>query len=373
MAVAIGLVVQAFTYRDIGHGDQRRGIGRGLDEDMLIGQLAARAGDARIHGDDAHALLLRLLEVLRRAGAERAVGRAPAPHQDQLGIHIVSRLAAGGLVVGLGAEGDAHREHLGFGRHVRPQLGAAAELVEEALGHAEAREHRRVARARRVEERRVAVSCANAHHLAGDMVHRLVPRDALEPARAARAGAAHRIFQPVGMIDALDLPDAACAGLQGRHVRRPARLIGRDVDDAAILDMGVHHAAAAAIVAAGRGDNGLAVTRGPARVLVDRVVGHGPNLRPFLYRRSTQRGLPRSAGADRWLSGTAVSQPARRAGFIEAQAMNDEERMPGRSKILEFERLFAVRAKSERVTRSTFPPSCGLACTVQYRVHALIA
>src|SRR5882672_122595 len=96
-----------------------------------------------------------------------------------------------------------------------PSAGSttAAEAVEEALGDAEAVQRRGVARARGVEEGGVAPSLADAPHLAGDMVERGVPRDALELGQseggAARAGAAHRVFQAVLVIEALDLADAA--------------------------------------------------------------------------------------------------------------------------------------------------------------------
>jgi hypothetical protein len=128
--------VQALAHDHVGHRDQRGGVGRRLDEDVLVGQRLAGAGAPRIDGDDADALFLGLLQVLIGAGAEGAVGRAPAPHHDQLGVDVVGGLAAGALVVGLGAEGHAHGKDLGLGRHVGPQLGAAAELVEEALGEA---------------------------------------------------------------------------------------------------------------------------------------------------------------------------------------------------------------------------------------------
>ena len=108
----------------------------------------------------------------------------------------------------------------------------------------------------------------------GDVVERLVPRDALVLARAARAGAAHGVFQAVLVIEPLDLADAAGAGMQRRQLGLPARRIGRDPDDLVVHDMGVDHAAAAAIVAAGAGDDDFAFAAGGARVLVDRV-GHG--------------------------------------------------------------------------------------------------
>ena len=292
MAVAVGLVVQALAHDHVGHGDKGGGVGRRLDEDVLVGQRLAGAGPPGIDADDAHALLLGLLQVLEGAGAEGAVGRAPAPHQDQLRVDVVGGLAAGALVVGLGAEGHAHGEDLGLGRHVGPQERAAAELVEEALRDAEAVQGRGVARARGVEEGGVAVLVADAAHLPGDVVERLVPRDALVLARAARAGAAHRVFQAVLVIEPLDLADAAGAGMQGRQLGLPARRIGRDPDDLVVDDMGVDHAAAAAIVAAGAGDDDFAFAAGGARVLVDRV-GHGgsvasPGLardRPTLRRR----------------------------------------------------------------------------------------
>jgi hypothetical protein len=75
-------------------------------------------------------------------------------------------------------------------------------------------------------------------------------------------------------MNPLDLADAAGAGMQRRQLGLPARRVGRDPDDAVVHDMRVDHAAAAAIVAAGAGDDGLAVAAGGARLLVDRV-GHG--------------------------------------------------------------------------------------------------
>ena len=274
MAVAEGLVVQALAHDHLGHGDQGGGVGRRFYEDVLVGQRLAGAGAPGIDADDAHTLLLGLLQVLEGAGAEGAVGRAPAPHQDELRVDVVGGLAAGALVVGLGAEGHAHGEDLGLGRHVGPQERAAAELVEEAFRDAEAVQGRGVARARGVEEGGVAVSLADAAHLARDMVEGRVPGDALELARTARAGAAHGVPQAVLVIEPLDLADAAGAGMQRRQLGLPARRIGRDFYDAIVDHVGVDHAAAAAIVAAGAGDDGFALAAGGARLLVDRV-GHG--------------------------------------------------------------------------------------------------
>lgn len=348
MAVAPGLVVQALAHDHPGHGDEGGGVGRGLDEDVLVGQRLAGAGPPGIDADDAHALPLGLLQVLERAGAEGAVGRAPAPHDDQLRVDVVGGLAAGALVVGLGAEGHAHGEDLGLGRHVGPELGAAAEPVEEALGEARGAVQRRgAAGAAEVDEGGVAVLVADAPHLVGDMAERLVPGDALElpilVPSAARAGAAHRVLQAVRVIDALDLADAAGAGMQRRQVGPPARGIGRDPDDAVVDHMGVDHAAAAAIVAAGAGDDclpwGLAFTSGGARVLVERV-GHGGTVAsrgpPAIRRRPNESRChpdygsrsrqPRSSIArwmrSRWCHQTAGETPAAccRTGTVEARS-----------------------------------------------------
>jgi hypothetical protein len=81
--VQIGLIVQALGHHHVGHREQGRGVRGRADEDVLVGQLPARAGAPRVHADDPHPALLGELQVLERAGAEGAVGRAPAPHDDQ--------------------------------------------------------------------------------------------------------------------------------------------------------------------------------------------------------------------------------------------------------------------------------------------------
>ena len=274
VGIAIGLVVQALARDHIGHGDQRRGVGRGLDEDVLVGQHRTRPRAARVDADDAHALLLGQPQVLPGAGAEGAVAGAPAPHQDQLGVDVVGGLAPGALVDGLGAEGHAHGEDLGLGRHVRPQLRAAAEPVEEALRRRPSVQRRQAARARGIEDRGVAVGSAHTQHLARDLVERLLPGDALELAAAARAGAPQRMLQPVGVVDALDLAEATRAGLQRGQIGLPLGGIGGDARDAAVDHVRVHHAAAAAVVPAGAGDDGLARLGRHPGPLIDRPLYH---------------------------------------------------------------------------------------------------
>jgi hypothetical protein len=77
------------------------------------------------------------------------------------------------------------------------------------------------------------------------------------------------------MIGALDLADPAGASWKRRQFWVPTPLIGRDVDDAAIANMGVDDAPSAAIMPAGAGDDALAGLCRGARRLVDDPAGNG--------------------------------------------------------------------------------------------------
>src|SRR5260221_8613925 len=107
------------------------------------------------------------------------------------------------------------------------------------------------------------------------MVKRFVQRDALELTRATRADSSQGMPQAVGMVGALDLADAAAAGMERRQVRSPARGIGRDLDDAVVDDMRVDHATATAIVTAGAGHDRFIGPAGAPRLLVDGLIQHG--------------------------------------------------------------------------------------------------
>ena len=260
----------------VGHGDERGGVGRRPDEHVLVGQLVAGARPPRIDADDPHAVLLGELQVLQRAGAEGPVARAPAPHDHEPRVDVVGGLAAAALVVGLGAVGHADREHFGLGGDVRPELRAAAEHVEQPLGgDARVVQDREAAGPRAVEDGRRAVGVADAEHLTRDLVERLVPADPLELSAAARTDPTQRVAQAVGMVHALDLAEAAHARVQGRHLGGPLARVGADLHDLPVADVGVDHAAAAAVVAAGAGDHRLARGRGRPGCFVDDRSAHG--------------------------------------------------------------------------------------------------
>ena len=82
------------------------------------------------------------------------------------------------------------------------------------------------------------------------------------------------MLEAVGMVDALDLADAAGAGVQRRQLGLPSARVGRYPDDAAVDDVRIDDAAAAAIVAAGAGDDGLVRLGHDARCFVDRPSCH---------------------------------------------------------------------------------------------------
>src|SRR5262249_59885437 len=59
VTIQIGLVLKPLARDHVGHGDERRGVGRGTDEHVLVGQLAAASGPPRVDTDHAYALALR--------------------------------------------------------------------------------------------------------------------------------------------------------------------------------------------------------------------------------------------------------------------------------------------------------------------------
>jgi hypothetical protein len=113
------------------------------------------------------------------------------------------------------------------------------------------------------------VGVADAPHLAGHLVERLVPADPLELPGPARPHPPQGVENPVRMVEPLELAEAPHAGVQRRHLRRPLPRIGADAHDAPVAHVSVDHAAAAAVVPAGAGDDGLAGGGGRAGRFVD--------------------------------------------------------------------------------------------------------
>src|SRR5262249_40379960 len=77
--------------------------------------------------------------------------------------------------------------------------------------------------------------------------HGIVPRDSLEAALAFCAGALHRIFQPVGMIDAIEIARYLLAQKAAREGMIP---VAAQVDRLAVLHLHDHAARVGAVMRA---------------------------------------------------------------------------------------------------------------------------
>src|SRR5262249_47675136 len=80
-----------------------------------------------------------------------------------------------------------------------------------------------------------------------DYGHGIVPRDSLEAALAFCAGALHRIFQPVGMIDAIEIARYLLAQKAAREGMIP---VAAQVDRLAVLHLHDHAARVGAVMRA---------------------------------------------------------------------------------------------------------------------------
>ena len=158
---------------------------------------------------------------------------------------IADRQVAHRLDAGVDARVEALRE-----TRLAPVRGA--ERVTEARHPADVM----AARARAHRDRLGSALRADLEHLLGDLVERLVPRDALPLAGAARPDAALRILQAVGVIDEL----------RGRRADRAEiaviqRTLGIALDLRELAVFDVHQRAAAAVAAAADALQNLDVAR----------------------------------------------------------------------------------------------------------------
>ena len=228
--------------------------------------VVARARAARIDADDADAVLLGALEILERARAERAVARAPAPHDDEPRVDVVDRLAARALVLGLGAE------RLLAPRRPRPRpRGSTRAPCSRRTCGATAGRRRGCAASRgcrcassrgwrpgRTCRARGASGAATSSSASSQPIRSNCPAPRGPVRRSgwrSRSGWFTRSTWPKPRTH------ACSGGISGVHLRG----VGADLDDLPVAHVRVDDAAAAAVVAARAGDDrlaGLGATRG---------------------------------------------------------------------------------------------------------------
>ena len=174
------------------------------------------------------------------AGAHRmrhhidlGVHRIGAPDHDEVGDAHLARIDAGDLA---GADGKSDARDIGADRLVEAGIFLHMGKAVDAVAHHQAHGAGVVIRP----DRLGAEFALGRVEPRGDLVQRFVPRNPRELAGALRAGPAHRMQQPVGMMNALGVArdlgadDAGGIGLQlgaahpaDRGCRRSPRYRGR--------------------------------------------------------------------------------------------------------------------------------------------------
>ena len=202
-------------------------------ETGLLGQLGAAGIDDHQRGA--------LAQLLQQQAVDRALlvgpGHVAAPehHQRAFLVKIGHRVEAAGVHAGDLARGVADvldRHQVGRAEEVgQPDQGE----VLQPLGHPLAESHRPG-----------AVGIPDFHQAGGDRLQRFLPGNRLPSALAAAAGALQRLFQPVGVGQALGRNPALVADVAAVQ---KAVGIALDLDD--LVALNPHQQSAAAVVHAG--------------------------------------------------------------------------------------------------------------------------
>jgi len=166
-------------------------------------------------------------EVLLRAGTKGAVGGELQPHITiSLRIDIVARLAAGGLRLGVAPVGHpATRRFSASARQIRPEIGAAAEHIEEALRRAPSRAAPRDCperEGRRSRNRRVAVARTHPQQFRGK------PDQGPPPTRSVQNEPETARFPSVSAARANDRGGRRARAARRRRAACPAAAAGLD-------------------------------------------------------------------------------------------------------------------------------------------------
>ena len=196
------LILQVVGKYVVRHAGEHRRIGIRADGNppRIVG--GGGIGVLRIDDDKFAATLLGQPHVIEGVTAMKCVGRVPTPHDDQLaGSKSIVLIA-----IVNGAEGHVRRKGRPLITRHRPGVGPATEHAKKArqqsfdlvrlVQHAI-----RTAGIGLIENGCRPVLLLQLHHFAGDVVQRLVPRNALELALATFADAHHRVEQTFRRIE----------------------------------------------------------------------------------------------------------------------------------------------------------------------------
>ena len=229
---------QVLGDQDVHHAERQRAVGAGQQRDVLAALLRRQAA-VGIDRDQLGAAALGLL----RARPEVQVGddRVGAPDQDQLRLVEALRVHA--------VAAAERRLDAGLaGRRAQRALELrGAQPVEEAPVHRAVLQH---AHGAGVAARQDGLRILGGGRLQArrDLVERLVPADAAEPAFAFLANSLLRIQEPVGRIGALEVVrDLGAQRALGERHRR----VALDLDGDAVLHRHQHGAGVGAVVRAG--------------------------------------------------------------------------------------------------------------------------
>ena len=239
------LIHQVFGDHHIGHGTHHGRVCTGSDGYPLICQADGTHGHSRVNTHDTRAAFSGLRDKVIRIRAVTHLRRIPAPHQDVPGIQPVLTLTAD-------LQCPIHRRcgHIDTGPGIAVvDTQAAAEHIHEAPRHVAAIGIGVTARAIGHEHGRVAVRFLDAVHLIGHTPQGLIPRNALEFALPALAGAFHGILQAIWMVLAptVGSPARARPKLRIGHVICGA-VVTLNAGNDPVLDVNLEQTLAPAVV-----------------------------------------------------------------------------------------------------------------------------
>ena len=236
----VGAIGKTFAEQHMHHAAGERAVGARPQDDLDVG-LLHRVVVVDVDRRDARAALLLGARGMGHH-VDLGVDGVGAPDHHEIADAHLARIDAGDLA---GADGKADAGDVGADGGVEARVFLGVGEAIDAVAHHDAHRAGVVIRPDRLGAE-LALALIEAR---GDLVQRLVPGDARELAGAFRSGAAQRIQQPLGMMDALGVArdlGADDAGRIGLLLRA-----AHPADAAAVEHLDVERAGRRAVVRTG--------------------------------------------------------------------------------------------------------------------------